>query len=418
MSFDVSFQEIFTTWCSGGTLILIPEELRRDSAALLRFLCDESVTRVFLPFVALQQLAEAASQQPRLRVDLREIITAGEQLQITRQIVHWFVQLKDCSLCNQYGPSETHVVTVFELAGSPRDWTPLPPIGRPISNTELFLLDGHLNPVPIGVPGELYIGGESLARGYLNRPELTAEKFIPHLFAGKPGERLYKTGDKARYLSDGNIEFLGRNDDQVKVRGYRIELGEIEVALRAHPQVNQTVVLAREDSFGDKRLVAYVVGGNSVKVHDLRGFLKSKLPDYMVPSSFVVLDTLPLTPNRKIDRRALPAPNQDRPELENAFVAPRTRTEELIAAVWTETLKIERVGIHDHFFEIGGHSLLATQVVSRLRVAFGIDLPLRNLFEYPTVADLAERIEAVSWAGTDYPGSPASEPEEREEVKF
>ncbi|MGH7833991.1 MAG: non-ribosomal peptide synthetase, partial [Candidatus Binatia bacterium] len=419
LSFDVSFQEIFTTWCSGGTLILIPEELRRDSAALLRFLRERSVARVFLPFVALQQLAEAGGEETDTCADLREIITAGEQLQTTRQIVKWLSRLKDCTLRNQYGPSESHVVTAFTPAGSPADWPALPPIGRPIANAEIFLLDQRFNLVPVGVPGELYIGGDCLARGYLNRPELTAEKFVPRPFGARPGARLYRTGDLARYLPNGAIEFVGRIDNQVKIRGFRIEPGEIEAVLGQYPEVKETAVVARGESPAEKHLVAYIVSRHDrLRISALRNFLAKKLPDYMIPSVFVPLDSLPLTPSGKMDRKALPAPDSSRPELDNRFVAPRTPGERSLAKIWAEVLKLEKVGIHDNFFDLGGHSLLATQVISRLRDAFRIDLPLRSLFESPTVAGLAECIETLLWAREKHQPGRGAESEEREQIKL
>jgi acyl carrier protein len=298
-------------------------------------------------------------------------------------------------------------------------------LGRPIANTQFHILDRQLKPVPIGVTGELHIGGVGLARGYLNQPELTAEKFIAHSLDGEPAKRLYRTGDLARYLPDGNIEFLGRMDTQVKIRGYRIECGEIESALGEHPAVRQSVVAARDDSRGDalsslgtaKRLVAYVVAaqGSAPSANELRVFLKRKLPEYMIPSAFVTLDALPLTSNGKVDRKALPAPDQSRPEQENPFVPPSTMVEKTIAAIWAHVLKVDRVGIHDNFFELGGHSLLATRVISRLRDAFRVDLPLRSLFESPTVAGLAERVETLLWAGKKYQPGRASGPE-REEI--
>ncbi|MGH7835123.1 MAG: phosphopantetheine-binding protein, partial [Candidatus Binatia bacterium] len=276
----------------------------------------------------------------------------------------------------------------------------------------------RLQPVPAGATGELCIGGVGLARGYLNRPELTAEKFIPNPFNGGPGERLYRTGDLARYLPDGNVEFLGRIDHQAKVRGYRIEPGEIEAVLRGHPQVSEAVVLP-EDGPAGKRLVAYVVSiQDRVEVGELRTFLKARLPEYMIPLTFAFLDSLPLTPSGKIDRRALPKPDQSRPELESAFVTPRTPTEKLLARTWAEILKLEKIGIHDNFFELGGHSLLATQVISRLRDAFRVDLPLRSLFESPTVAGLAERIDTLLWAAQKHQPARGAESEEREEIKL
>jgi acyl carrier protein len=268
------------------------------------------------------------------------------------------------------------------------------PIGRPIANAQVYLLDRHQKPVPVGVPGELYIGGAGLSRGYFNRPDLTAEKFLPNPFSEEASARLYKTGDLAHYLADGNIECLGRIDHQVKIRGFRIELGEIETVLGQHSAVRQAIVLAREDTPGDKRLVAYVVPDveQVPTVSKLRNILNEKLPEYMVPSVFVFLDALPLTPNGKVDRRALPAPDQSRPEQVNSFVPPSTPVEKTIADIWTQVLKVDKVGNHDNFFDLGGHSLLATQVISRMRHALQIELPLRAIFEAPTVAGLAVKI--------------------------
>jgi acyl carrier protein len=289
-----------------------------------------------------------------------------------------------------YGPSEC---TTYST------WTGRTPdgpqtIGRPIANTQIYILDESLDPVPIGIVGEIYIGGDGVARGYLNRPELTAEKFIANPFSQDPDGRLYKTGDLARYLPDGNIEFLGRIDNQVKIRGYRIELGEIENVLGQHPAIQQTVVLAREDAPGDRRLVAYTTAtaGSNPSVHDLRSFLQQKLPEHMVPSTFVFMGSLPLTANGKLDRNALPAPEQTRPEPDETFAAPTTPVEQILANIWAEVLKVDKVGIHDNFFELGGHSLLATQIVSRVRDAFRVELPLRILFEQSTVAGLALKI--------------------------
>jgi acyl carrier protein len=274
-------------------------------------------------------------------------------------------------------------------------------------------LDGSLEPAPIGVPGELYIGGAGLARGYLNSPQLTAEKFIPHPFGNEPGARLYKTGDLARYLPDGNIEFLGRLDHQIKLRGFRVEPGEIEVTLARHPGVREAVVLAREDHPGNKQLVAYVVlsAAETCSASELREFLKARLPDYMVPSAFVMLDALPLGPNGKIDRRALPAPDHGRPELDGVFVAPRSPIEERLANIWAQVLGLERVGVHDNFFDLGGHSLLATQVISRVRETYRIELSLRAIFETPTVAGIARVVQQAKESGGESPApktSPAS----------
>jgi acyl carrier protein len=297
-------------------------------------------------------------------------------------------------LIHVYGPTETTTFASWYWVKAVEANATTVPIGRPVANTEIYILDPHLNPVPTGVAGELHIGGDGLARGYLNRPELTEEKFIANPFSTESGARLYKTGDLARYLPDGNIEFLGRIDNQVKIRGYRIELGEVEAVLAQHPAVQQAVVLAREDTPGDKRLVAYVVSANGLAIlsYDLRNYLQRKLPDHMVPSAFVFLDSLPLTPNGKLDRKSLPAPGQSRPELEDDFAAPRTPVEETLANIWADVLKLEKVGVHDNFFRLGGHSLSATQVVSRMRNAFAVEVRLRQIFESPTVAEMAALI--------------------------
>lgn len=417
LSFDVSFQEMFSTWCSGGTLVMISDEVRRDAVSLLYFIAENSVERLFLPYTALQQLAVVADDWQSVPTCLGEIITAGEPLQIVQPIAKLFSKLEGCTLHNQYGPTESHVVTSFTLVGPFSDWPALPPIGRPIDNTQIYLLDPQLRPVPIGVPGELHIGGIGLARCYLKRPGLTAEKFIPHPFSDKPGARLYKTGDFARYLPDGNIEFLGRIDDQVKIRGFRIEPGEVEVVLCQHPAIQVGVVLAREDVPGNLRLVAYVVPYQEPVplVGELRGFLKQTLPDYMLPSIIVFLEALPLTPSGKVDRRALPAPDTARPAVEEAYVAPDTPAEKILAEIWAEMLNLEQIGIHDNFFELGGHSLLATQLVSRIRNTFNVEMPLRNIFEMPTVAGLARNIEFNQWSTQDMPPSFGSETKDYEE---
>ncbi|NEO69058.1 MAG: amino acid adenylation domain-containing protein [Moorea sp. SIO3H5] len=393
ISFDVSFLEIFSTWCGGGTLVLISEELRRDLVALLHLVRAKQVERLFLPFVALQQLAETAQTLGLMPTSLREVITGGEQLQITPAIASFFSQLKDCSLHNQYGPSETHVVvTVFTLTGSTDTWSALPPIGRPIANIQIYILDRFGQPVPVGIPGELYIGGVSLALGYLNRPELTAERFIANPFSQEEGSRLYKTGDLARYLPDGNIEFLGRIDNQVKLRGFRIELEEIEVTLAQHPDLRQTAVIVREDQPGDKRLVAYVCPnqGQIPTSGQLRRFLWEKLPDYMMPGTFIILEAFPLTPNGKVDRRALPAPDASSLVRETSFVAPRDSVELQLAQIWSEILNVSPIGVHDNFIKLGGDSLLATKIIGLVRDRFQVELGLNYLFECPTVAKLAK----------------------------
>jgi hypothetical protein len=268
------------------------------------------------------------------------------------------------------------------------------PIGLPVANTQLYALDPDLHPLPVGIPGQLYVGGKGVCRGYLNDPKRTAEVFIPNPFSSEPGGRLYKTGDLARYLPGGDIEFLGRADHQVKIRGFRIELGEIESLLDQQPTVKDAVVIAREDVPGDKRLIAYLVPAQNseISVPDLRNLLSDRLPDYMVPSAFVVLDSLPLTSNGKLDREALPIPDQTRSELEGEYVAPRTPVEETLADLMGQVLGVERVGVHDNFFKLGGYSLLATQYISKIRQALLVEVPLRTIFESPTVAQLAEAV--------------------------
>jgi acyl carrier protein len=268
----------------------------------------------------------------------------------------------------------------------------------------------------VGVPGELFIAGVGVGRGYLGRPSLTAERFLPDPFHGEAGSRMYRTGDLVRRLADGRLEFLGRVDHQVKVRGVRIELGEVESVLQQHPGVKQAVALVREDAGGDRRLVGYVVSrGNGLEERDLRSYLQGSLPDYMMPSALVVLDSLPLNPSGKVDRGALPAPV---PGSGEAYVAPRTEMEEGVAAIWSEVLGVEKVGVEDNFFSLGGHSLLATRIVSRIRQTFGIDLPLRELFESPTVASVAESIEAARWSLGSAAPSRAPGGEEREELEL
>ncbi|MDZ7967789.1 MAG: amino acid adenylation domain-containing protein [Nostoc sp. DedSLP03] len=409
VSFDVSFQEIFTTWCSGGTLCLITEELRHDTRALLGFLQEKAVQRMFLPVVGLQQLAEFAISNALVNTHLREIITSGDQLRITGAIYEWLGKLNDCTLHNQYGPSESHLATSFTLPNSVETWPPLPPIGRPISNTQIYILDKYLQPVPVGVTGEVYIAGVLLAQGYLNRPQLTQEKFIPNPFNNS---KLYKTGDLARYLPDGKIESLGRIDNQVKIRGFRIELGEVEAVLGQLSDVQASCAVVREDTPGDKRLVAYIVpqpeqtcterlalseverSRSTLSVSVVRNFLKSKLPDYMVPSAIVILDALPITPNGKLDRRALPVPDLHS-QLSDEYAAPRNPIEEILSVIWAQVLKLEQVGIHNNFFELGGHSLLATQLVSRVRTSLNVELPLRSLFAAPTIAELSQNIQQL-----------------------
>jgi acyl-coenzyme A synthetase/AMP-(fatty) acid ligase/acyl carrier protein len=307
---------------------------------------------------------------------------------------------RSASVWNMYGPTET---TIWSSVHRVEKGTGPLPIGRPILNTQFYILDEQRKPVPVGVPGELCIGGTGLARGYLNRPELTAEKFLqidPQAAledsqAAGSLARLYCTGDLVRYLPDGNIEFLGRSDQQVKIRGFRIELGEIETILSGHPDIREAVVIAREDMAGGKQLVGYLIAraASALDTNELRSFLKEKLPDYMIPAAYVAMDAFPLTANGKINRRALPAPEQSQSQKKVSFVAPSTPFEEILAEIFGEVLRLEKVGVFDNFFELGGHSLLATQIMSRVRDRFEVILPVRRLFEAPTIAELGPFLE-------------------------
>ncbi|HKV11774.1 MAG TPA: non-ribosomal peptide synthase/polyketide synthase, partial [Thermoanaerobaculia bacterium] len=384
--FCVSFQEMLSSWSSGGTLVLADEMTRRDLPALSLFLEEHGIDRLHLPFAALKHLAEAATGQ-RLPARLQTVITAGEQLQVTPAVRSLFERLPGCTLSNQYGASETHVVTALTLSGDPAGWPAIPAVGRPVDNVSIHLLDARLAPVPLGVAGELYAGGACTPRCYLNDPVLTASKLVPDPFSGMPGARLYRTGDSARYLADGRIEYHGRIDTQVKIRGFRVELGEIETLLARHPGVRDAAVVARPGHDGP-RLVAYVVpAGESDGLFDeLRALVKQKLPEHMLPSAFVAMPVLPVNANGKLDQAALPEPEAEAPAED--YVAPRTPIEELIAGLWAEVLGLPRVGVRSDFFELGGHSLLATQVVARMRQALGVDLGVRSLFEARTVEGL------------------------------
>jgi amino acid adenylation domain-containing protein len=412
-SFDVSVWEFFCPLMTGARIVVAKPEGHKDSNYLVDLIAREQITTIhFVP-----SMLSAFLQEPNLEKCscLKRVIASGEALpwELTQR---FFAQL-ECELHNLYGPTEAAIdVTYWQC--QPEEKLKLVPIGRPIANTQIYLLDNNLQPVPIGVAGELHIGGDGLARGYLNRPELTKEKFIPNSIAPSISSRLYKTGDLARYLSDGNIEYLGRIDHQVKIRGFRIELGEIEAVLNTHPQIQQAAVIAREDISGSKSLVAYIVTQDkSLATNQLREFLSLKLPEYMLPNIFVPLDILPLTPNGKVDRKALPAP-EGKIALEQEYVAPRTPNEEAIAKIFSSVLGVSEVGIYDNFFKLGGHSLLATQVVSRLREAFQIDLPLRSLFERATVAQLAEHITTTRQVVEQISRSPIPEARGRKKIEL
>ncbi|HSU17608.1 non-ribosomal peptide synthetase [Longimicrobium sp.] len=494
LSFDVAFQEIYATLASGGTLVLIDDDTRRDPEALMRHLREHRIERLFLPFAALQNLVEGtgkrgqgtgngdpASSAAHLP-DLREVITAGEALRSTPQLRAFFRANPQAALENQYGPSETHVVSAQRVEGDPEAWPALPPIGAPVDNTRLYVLDARMHPVPLGVPGELYAGGASLARGYLGRPALTAERFVPDPF-GPAGGRLYRTGDRVRWCESAKVracesnsparqhptlaqpvtgpvnpvpppgsfgggtgeararerandaadahdresrdeptlalshsrtfalQFLGRTDFQVKLRGFRVEPGEIEAALTEHPSVAQAAVVVRGDGAG-KRLAAYVVpaAGAAADVAGLRAHLAGRLPEYMVPAAWRVMDALPLTPSGKLDRRALPEPDAAAPTAPMA--TPKSATERAVARVWCDVLAVDAVGLDENFFEIGGHSLLLVALQKRLRDALDAEISVIDLFRFPTVRAQAAHIASQgdgAAAGADARGDTRSE---------
>ena len=402
LSFVDSVWEVFGPLLKGTPSTIIPDQEAKDPQLLIETLADNHVTRIVLVPSLLKAILDVGPKLQRNLPDLKLWTSSGEPL--SRELAERFRQcLPNSKLLNLYGSSEVSAdVTCYETRETESSGSIS--IGRPIHNTQIYLLDSHLQPVPIGISGEIYVGGAGLARGYLNRPQLTTERFIPNAFSDEPRSRLYRTGDLACYLANGNIEFLGRVDNQVKIRGCRIEPAEVETVLNQHPAVRESMVVAHEGtSSAERYLVAYTVSTDQPRpsANQLRDFLKDKLPEFMVPSVFVLLETLPLMPNGKVDRGALPLPETARLELENFFVGPRTEAEQLVAQVWREVLKVEKIGVHDNFFELGGHSLTATQVIARLRDAFRAEVPLRFLFETPTVADLTHKIETLNGQEVD-----------------
>lgn len=407
MAFDAAGWEIYPYLTAGASIYLVDSETLLSPVDLQNWLIQKEITISFVSTAISERLL---SLEWSPGIALRIMLTGGDKLHSAPSASIPFI------LVNNYGPTENTVVTTSGVVVANEDT--IPAIGRPIANTKVYILDRCLQPLPVGIPGEMYISGAGLARGYLNRPELNETKFIFNPFVGAIRElslqetllynsRLYKTGDRARYLSDGSIEYLGRIDNQVKIRGFRIELGEIETVLTGHPQIKETVVMVREDrpsrsdSLFAPTLVAYIVPNQkeSVSNNELRSFLKQKLPEYMIPSVFVWLKTIPLTPNGKVDlseirkagRQALPLPSRST----DNFVPPHTPTQEVLAAIWAEVLGLEQVGIHDNFFALGGHSLLATQVISRMRSTLQVELPLQNLFTYPTLDELSQQVETI-----------------------
>ena len=395
LSFDTSAEEIFPALTRGASVVLRTDSMLSSAEDFLRSCGEFGVTVLDLPTAYWHELTdELVAHNLSLPAGLRLVILGGEEA-LPERLANWHERVGDVvQLINTYGPTETTVVaTMCDLSARKKAPAGEGPIGRPIQNTVVYVLDRLLRPVPVGVPGELYIGGAGVARGYLNQPQLTAEKFIASPFGDKRALRLYKTGDVVRYQADGNLEFLSRIDNQVKIRGFRVELEEIEQTLRTHESVSEAVVIVQEDG-ADKRLTAYIVSARDSlpTVTQLREFLTTKLPPYMSPAAFVMIEALPLMPNGKVDRKALPLLAPQRPALDASFEAPRSLLEKSVAEVWLDLLKLDRVGIHDNFFEVGGHSLMAAKLISNLRRNLNVELNLIDVFQSPTIARLAELI--------------------------
>ncbi|RMD89983.1 MAG: amino acid adenylation domain-containing protein [Calditrichaeota bacterium] len=387
-SFDAVTFEIWGALLNGATLVGMGRDIVLSPREFASNLHKYKITTLFLTTALFNEMAKIV---PDAFGSLHHLLFGGEAVD-TQRVAQVKQENPPERLLHVYGPTEnTTFSTWYEVKEVP-DCKRTVPIGRAIANSEIYVLDQKLNPVPVGVVGELYVGGDGLARNYLNQPALTAEKFLPHPFGKIPGSRLYRTGDLVRWRSDGNLEFIGRVDHQVKLRGFRIELTEIESVLRQHPAISENVVLLREDQRGEKRLVAYIVfkKGEKCTINVLRNFLKDKLPEYMIPSAYVFLEKFPLTPNGKVDRKSLPVPEGVRPALKEAYIAPRTELERIIAEVWKEVFQVDRVGLNDNFFDLGGHSLLLTQVHSKLQYIFNTKISMIDMFKYPTVSSLAD----------------------------
>ncbi len=384
LSFDIAGLEIWLPLTAGARVVIARTEETRDGGSLAKLLSESGATVMQATPTTWRMLLEAGWKgSPKIK-----ILCGGEAWpdELARAL-----RGRCGSLWNMYGPTETTIWSAVDEVSEHGKVL----IGKPIANTRFHVLDRNLQPVPVGVPGELFIGGDGLALGYLDRPQLTAERFVTDPFTPEPGARMYRTGDLVRYRTDGRIEFLGRLDHQVKIRGFRIELGEIESVLSRHAGVREAVVLAREDVPGEKRLVGYIVPKAGVKpdLGEIREFLKQRLPDYMIPAAFVIRESFPLTGSGKIDRKAMPAPDLCEVSAASDYVAPRTSTEMMLAEIWSKALQRERVGTQDNFFDIGGHSLLLMQVQSRLSRALGREIPTVKLFQYPTIASLARFLD-------------------------
>jgi amino acid adenylation domain-containing protein/non-ribosomal peptide synthase protein (TIGR01720 family) len=391
ISFDASTLELWGPLLNGGQLVIYPAA-KPSLPELSKIIEQQNISTLWLTAGLFHQIVDERLESLS---SIKHLLTGGDVLSPSH-VKRVLTSLPDCLLTNGYGPTENTTFSTCYPMTDPAQVGQTVSIGKPIANSQVYILDEYLQPVPIGIPGELYVGGDGVGRGYLDRPELTEARFIQNSFSENQNARLYKTGDQARFLPDGNIEFLGRSDDQVKIRGFRIELGEIEASLSQHPAVKDVLVQARQNSPGEKRLVAYMIlkGEQLPTISEWRQFLSQKLPNYMVPSAFVILDEFPLNPNGKVDRKALPAPELDRSTLDDQFVAPRTFAEETIANIWAEILKLEEVGIYDNFFDLGGDSILSIQITSKTNQA-GLYLTPDQLFNHPTIAELADIAESA-----------------------
>jgi len=397
--FDALTFEVWGAFLNGATLVGIPQDVLLSPRALRETLRGQRVTTLFLTTALVNQLS---NEEPDIFSSLREVLFGGQAVDAdsVRRLLKAGGPRR---LLHMYGPTETTTFCLYEEVEHVAEDALTVPLGHATGNQRIYLLDGALSPVPRGVPGEAYVSGGGVSRGYLDRPGLTAERFVPDPFSPEPGARMYRTGDRMRWRGERKLEFVGRVDEQVKIRGFRIEPGEVESVLSAHAAVREARVIVREDVPGDLRLVAYVVG--EVEAEEVRAYLRGSLPEYMVPAAIVGLERLPVTPNGKLDVRALPAPELG--SAEERYVAPRTPVEEVLAEIWAEVLRLERVGVEESFFDLGGHSLLATRVVSRVRERLGVELELRALFEHRTVGELARVLEE---AGAVAQAGPAPEP--------
>lgn len=398
ISFDVSFQESFSTWATGGCLVLMSDDVRKDPRQLIKFIIEENIERLFLPFVAFDQLSQLSAAAKALPTTLKEVYVAGEQLKITDTIRKLFERLGDCRLINHYGPTESHVVSALTLSGSVKDWPAVPSIGKPVANSELLILNSQQHSCALGAVGEIFIGGQ-IASGYINNLDMTSERFI-HVGSNK--KRYYRSGDLGRWLPSGEIEFLGRVDQQIKIRGYRIELGEVETCLQKYEGIGDTAVNVQQKDEGPVLIAYYTAKDENLAPgsSELRFYLEKKLPEYMVPSQFVILDALPLTPSGKLDRKALPSADISRNELDmdNDYVAPKSDTEIALVRLWQDMLDVDAIGIDDDFFDLGGNSIVATRLGAKIHQLYDIEMDLQRFFIEADVRHLATWLDVQLWA--------------------